>query len=1122
MDKNIFKRVFAKRTTLLFLILPFFLVSLASASSCGTLPSGLSVSSCIPISIQNSQSSALTANTQVMLTFNALNYSSYLASNLQNIVLYNTSSGKTAPAWIEGNMSNENNANSLNKATNVIIWLKLPDALGASTTDTNWAIGVGSTSTNYYTTSGANIGIAPQLTSTYGEYDNGKQVFNNYWNFSGTSLPFGWSSSSGSYTQDNGITLTTTFAPSTWPLWYNKTLSYPFIVDSYMEQKTAPSSTQAWGQLLATSSSGTNSIISFTGVGTTYTGTQFQYSSNGNAIGTSSLNTSYIFSIDTISTESYFNENYSQIGTQAVNYPYIAIYTSVGSIRIHWIRTRSYPPNGVQPTFTSGKIVLVGTSLSITPNPALYNQSITINAICYSSTDSCSIDYPSLGTAIATGIGSATYTYSAYQLSAGTYSKFYAVDNTESTNSTGQTLTVQKISSILTFVKECSSLSCMTVANITTHNNQVKGYLYLNNNFIANTTLYIKNKNTTNYTINTIGKYTYTFNSLSTTNYTSNSISYSYINIVSVYVQNTTANPANTFPFSTSNGAPTISNRYPIKIYTTSPNSTIRFTLNQSYNGGTQTTEQSKVLNLSYVPISTQSSGNYIYYINETQNGNFITLQLNYTLNMTVLKCQPKINGTNVNFQYFPIPIGGLIRSCWYSIPSYYEINTFKNNTIPAANLVDTRGSNTLTLPNNMEAFYTMFKPTVAFNLTSVNNLSITSYSLQSSSINISISAVGTTTRHLINFSTYDGQFFTPLNALSDISFNYNFNNYSLFYSGVAHSNNTNNIWFTQSNFQNPNICLNNITFATSASGHTTSINSYLSLCQSDTQSRTFKIYLNNVNSSLVTFNIYKNGGGGYGGFGDYLYIYTGSSPQSLSLTQIYSIGQTVPFQIYLGTQQQYLFKVISSNNNQTLAKTSLQFVNYQTPVNIYLPYNNTVPIVPLINATATCSYAINSNNFTVATCNGTDLYNMINQWHVVISRITSYLNTSYPLQNYYNTNSSFIHQFNLTNNTWQYNIKIIGCENNYCVQLYNNNYGRTQSIPYGVFGVILGIFFLIMAITGGYETPETAIAVVILALFILNAIGIMNMPIEVWIGITIAGALVIWRVVTKTSRPTP
>ena len=49
--------------------------------------------------------------------------------------------------------------------------------------------------------------------------------------------------------------------------------------------------------------------------------------------------------------------------------------------------------------------------------------------------DTCAIDYPALGTTLASGTGTATYTYSAYALAAGTYSSFYANDTTSATTS---------------------------------------------------------------------------------------------------------------------------------------------------------------------------------------------------------------------------------------------------------------------------------------------------------------------------------------------------------------------------------------------------------------------------------------------------------------------------------------------------------------------------------------------------------------------------------------------------------------------------------------------------------------------------------------------------------------
>ena len=55
-------------------------------------------------------------------------------------------------------------------------------------------------------------GVAPQLSSTYAEYDDGANVFTEYWNFAGTTLPSAFTNlttgGTFSYTVDNGLTLT--------------------------------------------------------------------------------------------------------------------------------------------------------------------------------------------------------------------------------------------------------------------------------------------------------------------------------------------------------------------------------------------------------------------------------------------------------------------------------------------------------------------------------------------------------------------------------------------------------------------------------------------------------------------------------------------------------------------------------------------------------------------------------------------------------------------------------------------------------------------------------------------------------------------------------------------------
>ena len=80
------------------------LPTVSASSSCGTLPSSVSALTlyCIPANIVNTQSTATPSGFQQMLTFNALNYTSYLAGNLMNIYVYNSLSGAQMPAWIEG------------------------------------------------------------------------------------------------------------------------------------------------------------------------------------------------------------------------------------------------------------------------------------------------------------------------------------------------------------------------------------------------------------------------------------------------------------------------------------------------------------------------------------------------------------------------------------------------------------------------------------------------------------------------------------------------------------------------------------------------------------------------------------------------------------------------------------------------------------------------------------------------------------------------------------------------------------------------------------------------------------------------------------------------------------
>ena len=148
-------------TVIVSLFVIFMLSSLSYASGCGTYPSGTLY--CLPITFTNSQSTATSTNTQMSITYNALAYQAYEANNLQNMEVYNSISGTIIPAWVEGNVLNEQQTTNLYTSENILIWVKNPDVISASGgSDPNLYIAFFSTSTDEYSSSG-NYGAAPQL-----------------------------------------------------------------------------------------------------------------------------------------------------------------------------------------------------------------------------------------------------------------------------------------------------------------------------------------------------------------------------------------------------------------------------------------------------------------------------------------------------------------------------------------------------------------------------------------------------------------------------------------------------------------------------------------------------------------------------------------------------------------------------------------------------------------------------------------------------------------------------------------------------------------------------------------------------------------------------------------------
>ena len=260
--------------------------------------------------------------------------------------------------WLES-LSSTNQAN---------IWVKIPSSIPANGVYQIYM--VEDSSLNF---DGNYWGEAPNLSSTYGQYDNGASIFSNYWNFAGTSLPSGWTSSigssSGSVTVNNGVTLASgTGGSNGWG-----TIYYEF---------TMPSSNQiaieVFGQTAETgrqrmylTNTGAGSIFGGYGsdLGFDYgifgeiTSGDLQYFWNGYYSPNNpafAINTNYIVQYILTGSTFYWNilsSSESQIASQSTTQPSTTNVLSLiddddaGATQstYYWIRFRAYPPNGVMP-----------------------------------------------------------------------------------------------------------------------------------------------------------------------------------------------------------------------------------------------------------------------------------------------------------------------------------------------------------------------------------------------------------------------------------------------------------------------------------------------------------------------------------------------------------------------------------------------------------------------------------------------------------------------------------------------------------------------------------------------------------------------------------------------------
>ena len=306
----------------------------------------------VPITLANSQGTATASTFQQMITVTSSSYSSYESSGLQNIEFTTGPSGTGTAlyAWCESGCTSS--------SSSTIWWVQLTTAIAASggtqTVYMNFMpTAVMSSATSY-------TGEAPQLSGTYGQYDNGASVFTAYWNFAGTTNPpTGWTAASGpTISVSNGVTITLPAGKDWIGIYTNSFSTVGTIVDTYVNPESAGVDVCTSGLALEWSTP----IFNFGHGGSCTTSP----TTNGNS-GGSVAATSAVLSAVLISGNAKIALNYAtQSVTDATSLSSASIGIGVsGSDSGHtggdvaffqWVRDRVYPPAGVMPSASLGSV----------------------------------------------------------------------------------------------------------------------------------------------------------------------------------------------------------------------------------------------------------------------------------------------------------------------------------------------------------------------------------------------------------------------------------------------------------------------------------------------------------------------------------------------------------------------------------------------------------------------------------------------------------------------------------------------------------------------------------------------------------------------------------------------
>ena len=318
------------------------------------------------LTITNKQSSATPSPFQQMVNITSADNGWQLISNGnfgQNVEFF-YSNGTVIPSWLESYSS-----------SNAIWWLKL-GSIPASSSITVY-MGIAPTSTNLFNT--VNDGEAPQLSSTYAEYDDGANIFNYYTNFAGTSLPSGWTTSdTAGISINNGVQINAGSVYTTSPV-FTSTNSVEEMYAKYTALNSANYSgiMQSNTQFPQDGNSGSNAeILWMTNGGSneysawSANGSSANYNIQNGILLNFIPNLNQFYIIGTYINDSIIGEQIDYIdkltasGTfDTSQYVILGCFQGSGCgsftinpLFVQWVRVRAYPPNGVMPSVSFGSV----------------------------------------------------------------------------------------------------------------------------------------------------------------------------------------------------------------------------------------------------------------------------------------------------------------------------------------------------------------------------------------------------------------------------------------------------------------------------------------------------------------------------------------------------------------------------------------------------------------------------------------------------------------------------------------------------------------------------------------------------------------------------------------------